>query len=180
MELFSKLKKKKKQKETKLIVTGLDSSGKTTILNNFLKKPKLENPPSPTMGIQIETTEYKKHTWRIYELSGSERFRKQWNVYYEKTNGIIFIIDCNDKTRFDTAMGELQNLLTADELENVPVLIFANKMDISTAIKVTEVTERVKNLKYLEDRKWHVQQCCGYSGVGLPDGFDWLSNTLYK
>jgi signal recognition particle receptor subunit beta len=56
-------------------------------------------------------------------------------------------------------------------MKNVPVLVFANKMDIAT-LKPLEIVQKL-GLHQLR-RQWHLQSCCALNGDGLIEGFEWL------
>ena len=54
-------------------------------------------------------------------------------------NGIIFIVDAADRTRFQEAKDELQGLLESQELAEVPFVVLGNKIDIPTAASEDEL-----------------------------------------
>merc|ERR1712087_530274 len=101
------------------------------------------------------------------------------------TQGIIFVVDSNDKERIDdsssdsSAKEELHRMLAEDELRDAALLVLANKQDLPNAMSVNEVTERL-SLNQLRNRQWYIQSTCATTGDGLYEGLDWLSNTLNK
>jgi len=70
---------------------------------------------------------------------------------------------------------ELFKVLEEEELKDIKVLIYANKMDIRT-LPLSEITERLglKNLKI----EWKIQETCAMTGEGIDEGLDWLSKTM--
>ena len=77
--------------------------------------------------------------------------------------GIIFVVDSNDRDRIDdskdyehSAKEELNRMLSEDELREAALLVFANKQDLPNAMKVQEVTERL-GLNKLRLRQWYIQ-----------------------
>ena len=46
------------------------------------------------------------------------------------TQGIIFVVDSNDRDRIVEAREELQRMLNEDELRDALLLVFANKQDL--------------------------------------------------
>lgn len=54
----------------------------------------------------------------------------------------------------------------------MPVLIFANKQDLTTAATASEIAEGL-NLHTYRDREWQIQACSAISGEGV-----WVS--LYR
>lgn len=51
-------------------------------------------------------------------------------------------------------------------LVSVPLLIFANKQDLMTAIPASEMAESL-SLHTIRDRMWQVQACSAISAEGL-------------
>lgn len=87
------------------------------------------------------------------------------------------MVDSNDTERIEEASEELNKLLNEDELQGIPVLVFANKQDLPKALSVEEVTRKLELHKYV-GRKWIVQGASANRGEGLFEGLEWLSNAL--
>ena len=49
---------------------------------------------------------------------------------FQNTQGIIFVVDSNDRDRVVEAREELQRMLNEDELRDALLLVFANKQDL--------------------------------------------------
>lgn len=47
------------------------------------------------------------------------------------TQGLIFVIDSNDRTRIDEARQELHRIILDREMKEALLLVFANKQDIA-------------------------------------------------
>jgi ADP-ribosylation factor protein 6 len=47
------------------------------------------------------------------------------------TQGLIFVIDSNDRTRIDEAKTELTRIIQDREMKDALLLVFANKQDLS-------------------------------------------------
>ena len=62
------------------------------------------------------------------------------------------MIDSSDRDRLDYAKDEIERTLGSSELESVPVLVIANKQDLSGAMKTQEITDKL-DLHKLK-RKW--------------------------
>jgi len=168
--LFSK-------KEMRILMVGLDAAGKTTILYK-LKLGEVVT-TIPTIGFNVETVEYKNISFTVWDVGGQDKIRPLWRHYYQNTQGIIFVVDSNDKDRLDAAANELSRMLSEDELKDAVLLVFANKQDLPNASKVQEVTERLA-LNKLRGRQWYIQGTAAPTGDGLYEGLDWLSATLGK
>ena len=57
-----------------------------------------------------------------------------------RLQGLIFVIDSNDRERIGEAREELNRLLNEDELRDANLLIFANKQDLPNAMNAAEIT----------------------------------------
>eukprot|EP00658_Telonema_sp_P-2_P013757 TRINITY_DN15217_c0_g1_i1.p1 TRINITY_DN15217_c0_g1~~TRINITY_DN15217_c0_g1_i1.p1 ORF type:complete len:101 (-),score=40.32 TRINITY_DN15217_c0_g1_i1:158-460(-) len=68
-------------------------------------------------------------------------------------------------------------LLNEEKLAAVPLLIFANKMDLSTALPAADVSQCL-NLHTIRDRKWNIQGCSAKTGDGLNEGLEWSVKNL--
>ena len=67
---------------------------------------------------------------------------------------------------------ELTNLLNDEKLENVPLLVFANKQDLLNALSADEISDAL-SLNSIRDRTWSIQPCSAKNGEGLQDGMEW-------
>eukprot|EP01112_Ceratiomyxa_fruticulosa_P010236 TRINITY_DN26_c0_g1_i1.p1 TRINITY_DN26_c0_g1~~TRINITY_DN26_c0_g1_i1.p1 ORF type:complete len:182 (-),score=43.10 TRINITY_DN26_c0_g1_i1:240-785(-) len=161
--------------EMRILMVGLDAAGKTTILY----KLKLGDVVTtiPTIGFNVETVEYKNINFTVWDVGGQDKIRPLWRHYYQNTQGVIFVLDSNDKDRVGEAAEELRKMLSEDELKDACVLVFANKQDLPSAMRVAEITDKL-GLHQLRNRKWYIQSTCATSGDGLYEGLEWLSNTL--
>jgi hypothetical protein len=81
----------------------------------------------PTIGFNVETVEYKNISFTVWDVGGQDKIRPLWRHYYQNTQGLIFVVDSNDKDRVGEAHDELHRMLSEDELREAIVLVFANK-----------------------------------------------------
>lgn len=63
------------------------------------------------------------------------------------------------------------------KLANVPVLIFANKQDLATALPADEITVAL-DLHKIRDHPWQIQGCSAMNGNGLDEGLKWLVQAI--
>lgn len=116
---------------------------------------------------------------QLYHLTWLQQIRPLWRHYYQNTQGVIFVVDSNDRVRVDAAREEIHRMLTEDELRDSVLLVFANKQDLPNAMSAAEMTDKL-GLHALRHRKWYIQACCARTGDGLYEGLEWLSSTLQK
>lgn len=77
---------------------------------------------------------------------------------FQNTQGIIFVVDSNDRERVSEAREELQRMLNEDELRDALLLVFANKQDLPNAMNAAEITDKL-GLQGLRQRTWYIQVC---------------------
>jgi ADP-ribosylation factor protein 1 len=131
----------------------------------------------PTIGFNVETVEYKNISFTVWDVGGQDKIRKLWRYYYQNIQGLIFVIDSNDRDRIEDARDELMKIVNEVEMREAAVLVFANKQDLPTSMTGAEVSQKL-GLQNMRQRKWFIQSACATSGVGLYEGLDWLSRTL--
>lgn len=161
----------------RILMVGLDAAGKTTILYK-LKLGEIVT-TVPTIGFNVETIEFKNISFTVWDVGGQDKIRPLWRHYFQNTQGLIFVVDSNDRDRISESKEELMRMLSEDELRNAVLLIFANKQDLPNAMKASEITEKL-GLHTLKTRHWYIQSTCATNGDGLYEGLDWLSNQISK
>ncbi|KAK4049852.1 hypothetical protein OIV83_003908 [Microbotryomycetes sp. JL201] len=158
------------KKEMRILMVGLDAAGKTTILYK-LKLGEIVT-TIPTIGFNVETVEYKNISFTVWDVGGQDKIRPLWRHYFQNTQGIIFVVDSNDRDRVVEAREELQRMLNEDELRDALLLVFANKQDLPNAMNAAEITDKL-GLHSLRQRTWYIQSTCATSGDGLYEGLEW-------
>jgi len=116
-----------KNKELRVLFLGLDNAGKTTTLKHFMHEPI--DTVSPTLGFSIRTLSRDGYvqpdlitaTLSIYvcawqanhegDVGGQRSLRPYWRNYFEKTDGIVWVVDSGDPDRMDDCCEELWKLL---------------------------------------------------------------------
>lgn len=123
----------------------------------------------PTVGFTVESFTTKTLKFNAFDMSGQGRYRSLWEHYYKDCHGIIFVIgelcsqcqiaslrqysatsvrflllsDSSDKMRIVVAKDELDLILRHQEIvsKRVPILFFANKMDMREALTSVKVSD---------------------------------------
>ncbi|KAB7499013.1 hypothetical protein Anas_06564, partial [Armadillidium nasatum] len=112
-----------------------------------------------------------------FDVGGHERIRRLYRLYFQNIQGIIFIIDSNDPSRFEEAKDELKDMLENPETHSCPLLVYANKQDLPEAVSPDVITEYF-DLMSLGSRPWHVQPTCAIDLSGVEEGLDWLASKV--
>jgi ADP-ribosylation factor 1/2 len=163
------------KKEMRILMVGLDAAGKTTILYK-LKLGEIVT-TIPTIGFNVETVEYKNISFTVWDVGGQDKIRPLWRHYFQNTQvnnrksvnlcfvssakrvflfcvrqGLIFVVDSNDRERIGEAREELMRMLAEDELRDAVLLIFANKQVSSNIVDTIHRTQNIQQINNLSHR----------------------------
>lgn len=116
------------------------------------------------IGFDLEEFIYRKLKFTVWSFAGETRVRNMWNYSYEGGHAIVYVLDSSNQARIQFAKVTLDSALNHQLMANVPLLVFANKMDIAT-LSLKDIQDKL-GLKELQ-REWHVQPCCATNGDGL-------------
>ena len=161
----------------KIMFIGLDAAGKTTILYQL----KLGEVVStiPTIGFNVETIDHGNVRYQSWDVGLRSQTRPLLRHYYAQTEAVVFVIDCHDKERYREAVDELlDDVVKADELTGIPILVLANKQDMAGVMSKEEIVGDLMTKSGLKERKWEVFPVSGLNGEGLRKGLDWLTGVL--
>jgi len=111
--------------------------------SNFITKA-IKQPPQKhrvthlvrALHAAVLTCSYKLNIW---DVGGQKTLRPYWRNYYEKTDGLIWVVDSADLARLEDCRKELHSLLQEERLFGATLLILANKQDIPSALSLQEI-----------------------------------------
>jgi len=127
----------------KVIISGLDNAGKTSILTALDKKYDFQKDI-----VQL------KPTIRVvfWDMGGQEQYReiymKYQDVYFDATDLLIYVIDIQDPERFENSLEYLNAILSffMDAKMDVPIIITFHKFDPDLRGN-TEILENIEKLR---------------------------------
>ena len=176
MGLLTLLRKlKKSDQEARLLVLGLDNSGKTTILKKLSDEDITHI--MPTQGFNIKSLMHDGFKLNVWDIGGQKSIRPYWRNYFDQTDALIYVIDSADRRRMEETGVELQQLLDEERLGRVPLLIMANKQDLLNALSPAEITTEL-SLNEMRDRTWQILPCSAKTGEGLQESMEWLVEQI--
>ena len=161
----------------RILILGLDGSGKTTIIYN-IKLGGNYFVTIPTIGFNNETVVHKDVEFDFWDLGGQITIRPLWRHYYDNTKGIIWVVDSTNRARMEEVKHEMEQTLRTPALKGVPVLIFANKQDLANSMTWLEVAESLDLAVKLSSHPWHVHPSSMPFYDDLFKGLDWIYNAL--
>lgn len=178
-----------RHKDAKICFLGCDNAGKTTLLQ-MLRDGRLSTNP-PTIYPNCEELIIGKVKFRTFDLGGHETARRIWKDYYASVDGIIFLVDAADRTRFEEARNELAFLLDDPCLAQVPIAVLGNKIDIPVAASEQELRQSLGLYQHMTSGKDNVGNKSSSNcrpmelfmvsvvkRMGYAEAFRWLSNEL--
>lgn len=95
---------------------------------------------------------------------------------YENVQGIIFVVDSNDRDMISDAREQLKYILSEEALRDALLLVFANKQDRPDAMNTAEITDKL-GLNEIRQRAWFIQGTCATETEGLYEGLEWVRSS---
>ena len=163
-----------------VLVVGLDNSGKTTLISRLqCAGSSFGENVTPTVGFTVEKLTKDNVEFTIFDMSGQSAYRGLWESYYSDIDGIIWVLDSTDRLRITIAKCEIETITCHESLKErrVPLLIYANKMDLHNSLSPVECMQLL-NLDSLKENPWHIAASNALSGEGVDDGLKWLSGVI--
>merc|ERR1712203_334596 len=161
--------------------------GKTTLLH-MLKDQRMSTHP-PTLYPHSEELLIRNIRFQTFDLGGHETARRIWKDYFAALDGVVFLVDAADRTRFQEARDELHRLLAEPSLAQVPVVVLGNKIDIPVAASEDELRHNLQLYQHMTTGKAVKKGAAAARPVelfmvsvakrmGYAEGFQWLSQFL--
>jgi GTPase SAR1 family protein len=139
----------------KILFTGLEDGGKTSILLLLDKKFSLLPTVKPT--IKAKRTFYTNSLLGIqitrWDLGGQKVYRKIYinekSVYFTETQTIFYVIDIQSQNKFEEALTYLKdiiNIVSENHIKNFQLLILLHKFDPD----IENRSDIIQNQRFLE------------------------------
>ncbi len=174
------------QKKGKILFLGLDNAGKTTLLH--VMRDDRVGAHHPTYHPHSEELVIEGCRFRTFDLGGHAAARLIWQDYFSTVDGIVYMVDASDPSRFPESREELRQLLESAELATVPLAVLGNKIDIPNAASEDELRSAFglqSHLTYGRQgkrdpnvRPIEVFMCSVVRRMGFREAFQWLSQFL--
>jgi signal recognition particle receptor subunit beta len=103
--------------------------------------------------------------------------RTLWDMYTKNSVGLIFVVDVSDPKRYPEVRINLQRMLSLTHLENLPLAIFANKIDLVDEIEERDLTN-ILGISKINNREIKVFKTSAKTGEGIMEGIYWLSDII--
>jgi len=122
----------------KIIISGLDNAGKTSILTALDKKYDFQKDImelKPTIRVEYHKMNFLTTLVNFWDMGGQEIYReiyqKNQEVYFDGTDLLIYVIDIQDPNRFENSLEYMNSILQffKDSNMNVPIIVTFHKYD---------------------------------------------------
>ncbi|MBD3196166.1 MAG: hypothetical protein GF317_14000 [Candidatus Lokiarchaeota archaeon] len=120
----------------KLLMIGLDNSGKTSILSIIQDKYSIIKSLLPTKGVKRERLSFFGYPIISWDLGGQVQYREKYyfnkpEIFFTEADLIIYVVDIQDPDRFEESSQYFTQVLDVlKELGEVaPILIVLHKSD---------------------------------------------------
>ncbi|KAM9192664.1 ADP-ribosylation factor-like protein 11 [Dugong dugon] len=162
--------------EAQVVMMGLDSAGKTTLLYKLKGHELVET--LPTVGFNVEPLEAPgRVSLTLWDVGGQTQLRASWKDYLEGTDILVYVLDSTDKDRLPEAVAGLREVLDNPNMASVPFLVLANKQEAPDALPLLDIRDRL-GLERFQDHCWELQACSALTGEGLQEALQSLKSLL--
>ena len=153
------------QGDTQALMIGLDGAGKTTLLYNLKLGSRIT--VIPTIGFNIESIEWNKFTFSMWDVGGSPQLRPLWRHYYGfRTRAVIFVIDSTDKKRINSISKDKSKLLISgyihqyEDQYDMTMPMELNEIFVDFYHESNEIESSAKEEFYKVLNEDELQHCC--------------------
>lgn len=127
--------------------------------------------------MQTQSISYGDYTIYSWDLSKSNKNIPIWRYYFEGAKAIIFVIDSTNRDLFKNIKKELHKIMGMKELEDCPVMIFANKQDVKGSATIKEIKDAI-DLKGLKQQKQYIVGSDAVKGDMVDYGMKWVESAI--
>jgi GTPase SAR1 family protein len=149
-----------KKKDLKIILSGLDNAGKTSMIVALKKMYGFEEDVKklkPTIRVDYYRRDFLNLKLNFWDMGGQHNFREAYlrrPIYFENVNVLIYLIDIQDEMRFTESIDYLGKLLsTLEEVgydKEIPIFICFSKADYDLVQNyLVDYLSRMKMIKDL-------------------------------
>lgn len=136
------------KRNVKIVFSGLDNSGKTSMILGLEKKYSRMTNIQPTKGVNRTQSTILGMTISVWDLGGQQQYRQQYvkdaELYLFDCDLIFYLIDARDANRFKESVdyySQILHVLRKFE-QNPPVIVCLHKSEVSSD---TDATNSLKD-----------------------------------
>lgn len=114
--------------KTQVLFLGDQRTGKTLIVKKMFDKHHHAHAYNATIGVDVSFYNYNGHDFRLYDISGQERFKFMVSHYLKTTDVIVLVCDINNIESIKH-LNDWRNIVAMQE-RPIPIITVINKCDI--------------------------------------------------
>jgi len=166
-------------RNTKVVICGDSSVGKTSILQRILKKD-MSKPTETTMGAGFANVIYSLNGEQIplnlWDTAGQEAYRSLVDIYFRGTDIAVIVFDVTSQKSFDAVQSWIDELYANVVNTDPSLVLIGNKVDKagSRAILIEDGFDLAKKLhcEYFD--------ISAVSGIGIDDFMQHIATLSVK
>ncbi len=166
----------------KVFVFGLDNAGKTSLMRLLATGKFDHNYFPPTKKFRITNIKLESGTKLVmWDMPGQQIFRPDWLRGAQASNLLLFLLDSADKTRFPEAKQELWNMLKLYDLQDLPLVLLVNKVDLLG--ETSNINQEIMtnfDLDKLIEREYTIISTSLPIRKGVNNLLDWMDVQVTK
>jgi Ras-related protein Rab-5C len=173
------------ERTVKLVMLGEHAVGKTSIASRFVKGIFTVN-SYPTIGAAYMTKKIKindnKYMYELWDCAGQERYRAITPLYYRNTQSALIVFDISNPSSFETVLYWFGQLKAELDIENIPIVLVANKCDLIDELNNQNEYETIEILKtaenFAKENGLGFFKASAKTGKGITEIFKYLALNL--
>ncbi|MHA2365037.1 MAG: ADP-ribosylation factor-like protein [Candidatus Hodarchaeales archaeon] len=180
MGIFSRLFRRKSDPiEGNVAFIGLSFAGKTTILTR-LRTEEFKEDTLRTMGLNVDSFEFKGVKFSAFDLGGQETFRMIWEPYLKNALAVVYVIDSSTPDLFNESAEVLHDCLNLIP-KKATLLLLANKSDLAGENALSEILSEFhfkEMQEYANLKRINLFYISAKTGDQFDDAFEWLAESV--
>ena len=159
------------RKDARILIYGLSQAGKTTIIK--CRRRSIFKNTLPTISVDISRIIVNNISLLTYDTPGYPNYRELWKPYLKGQDGLIFVLDIQDRIKFPEARDLLHTIANMPGMSELPLLVMFNKIDLVEPD--IEYLTQAMDLDKLGGRALKYYLTNAVKGTNIDDSFNWLA-----
>lgn len=130
-----------------------------------------------TKDFNSESISFGDFTIYSWTLCEDEKSRPIWRHYFTNAKGIIIVADSSDSESLPKLKQEIDGILKMQEVEDCPVLVFANKQDTDNSVSVDDIKKEIEMDSWAQ-KDQNIVASNAMTGEGINVGMKWLQSMI--
>jgi len=168
------------KREKDILLMGLSNTGKSTLVD-VLKTGRIRQ-TVPTLHGRTEHVYVGQSRFKMYELSSVLPARWTWAGCVAQADGVVFMIDAVDRSRWAEAKNEFANIcaIIRSLPVSIPMVVLCNKIDDTAAPAEADILKFLfTNLEsYNATFRMELFMTSVVQRTGYVEALEWLSHVL--